>query len=100
YRRFESLIRERHTDTLFSEDGSTIDEQVAALLRGPPVRALAIAESCTGGLLAARITERAGSSEYFAGGVVPYSVAAKRALRGERDDEVPGPDAAAERARA
>ena len=82
YRRFESLIRERHADTLFSEDGSTIDEQVAALLRGPPVRWLAIAESCTGGLLAARITERAGSSEYFAGGVVPYSDAAKRELAG------------------
>jgi nicotinamide-nucleotide amidase len=82
FRRFETLIRERHGDTLFSEDGATVDEQVAGLLRGPPVRMLALAESCTGGLMAARITERAGSSEYFAGAVVPYADAAKQDLVG------------------
>jgi nicotinamide-nucleotide amidase len=74
-----ALISERHGDTLFSVDGSSIDEQVAALLKG---RWVALAESCTGGLMAARLTERPGSSEYVAGGVVSYSNEAKSALLG------------------
>ena len=41
---------------------------------------VALAESCTGGLVAATITEVAGSSGYFLGGVVSYSNAAKTAL--------------------
>jgi PncC family amidohydrolase len=43
---------------------------------------IATAESCTGGLLAGRITEVSGSSAYFIGGVVSYSYAAKEALLG------------------
>jgi nicotinamide-nucleotide amidase len=73
------FIRERQSLALFSEDGSTVDEQVAELLEG---RLVAVAESCTGGLMAARLTERAGSSEYFAGGVVAYSNEAKISLVG------------------
>jgi nicotinamide-nucleotide amidase len=73
------FIRARHRNTLFSEDGSTVDEQVAGLLGE---RTVAVAESCTGGLLAARLTERAGSSAYFAGGVVAYSNRAKMELVG------------------
>jgi nicotinamide-nucleotide amidase len=69
-----AFIRSRHADTLFSENGATIDEQVATLLAG---RTIAVAESCTGGLLAARLTDRAGSSAYFLGGIVAYSDAAK-----------------------
>jgi nicotinamide-nucleotide amidase len=74
-----AVIEERHGDTLFSVDGSTVDEQVAALLRG---RWAAVAESCTGGLMAARLTRRPGSSEYFAGGIVSYSNEAKAELLG------------------
>jgi nicotinamide-nucleotide amidase len=73
------LIAERHERSLFSVDGSTIDDQVAELLSG---RWAAVAESCTGGLLAARLTERPGSSDYFAGGVVSYSNEAKAELLG------------------
>ncbi len=73
------FIRDRHSDTLFSDDGSTIDEQVAGLLEG---RTIAVAESCTGGLVAARLTDRAGSSAYFLGGVVAYSNEAKTSLAG------------------
>jgi nicotinamide-nucleotide amidase len=66
----EDFIAARHEATLFSRDGATVDDQVVELLRG---RQLAIGESCTAGLLAARITDRPGSSAYFAGGVVAYS---------------------------
>jgi nicotinamide-nucleotide amidase len=74
------VIEQRHGDTLFSRDGSTVDQQVAALLRGDgshPPRTIATAESCTGGLLAARLTELAGASDYFSGGLVVYSNEAK-----------------------
>jgi nicotinamide-nucleotide amidase len=74
-----ALVAERHPRALFSVDGSRVDDQVASLLAG---RSLAVAESCTGGLMAARVTERAGASAYFAGGVVAYSNEAKAALLG------------------
>ncbi len=73
------FIRDRHADTFFSGNGSTVDEQVASLLEG---RRLAVAESCTGGMLAARLTDRPGASAYFAGGVVAYEDAVKSALVG------------------
>jgi len=73
------FIRDRHRDTMFSQDGSTIDEQLAGLLSG---HTLAVAESCTGGGLAARVTDRAGSSAYFLGGLVVYSNRAKIDLAG------------------
>src|SRR5680860_167587 len=74
WRALEALVAERHADTLFSTDGSSVDEQVAQLLAG---RTMAVAESCTGGLMAARLSERPGASEYFVGGVVSYADAAK-----------------------
>jgi nicotinamide-nucleotide amidase len=79
YREFAAFVAARHVDTLFSTDGSTIDEQVVRLLAN---RSVAVAESCTGGLMAARLTERAGSSEYFVGGIVAYSNEAKVDLVG------------------
>ena len=51
-----TLLRERHGGEIFSEDGSTVDEQIAALLAG---RQIATAESCTAGLVAARLTDLA-----------------------------------------
>jgi len=81
YERLAAFIRERHADTLFSEDGSSVDEQVFALL-AQAGEAIAVAESCTGGLLCARLTERPGSSEVVRGGLVVYSNEAKVALAG------------------
>jgi nicotinamide-nucleotide amidase len=88
YDALEAAIAARHADTLFSRDGSTVDQQVAALLLagrpGTPAAPLRIAtaESCTGGLLAARLTELPGSSEYFNGAIVTYSNEAKVSLAG------------------
>ncbi|MBA3809838.1 MAG: nicotinamide-nucleotide amidohydrolase family protein, partial [Solirubrobacterales bacterium] len=85
YEAFARLIAERHADTLFSADGRTVDQVVAALLQGEggrPARTVATAESCTGGLLAARLTELAGSSEYVRGAIVAYSNDVKIAAAG------------------
>jgi len=79
YDAFLDFIRQRHADTLYSEDGSTIDDQLAELLSG---HTLATAESCTAGLFAGRVTDRAGSSGYFLGGGVVYSNEAKIDLAG------------------
>jgi nicotinamide-nucleotide amidase len=81
YEAFVRGVRERHGEMLFSEDGSTVDQQVAALLRKRGAT-VATAESCTGGLVAGRLTELAGSSEYVLGGLVVYSNAAKSELAG------------------
>ncbi|MGE0220302.1 competence/damage-inducible protein A [Mycolicibacterium sp.] len=74
-----TVLRDRHAREIFSEDGALVDDQVAGLLTG---RTIATAESCTGGMLAARLTDRAGSSSYVAGGVVAYSNTAKVELLG------------------
>jgi nicotinamide-nucleotide amidase len=79
YQAFVGVVEERHADTLFSADGSSVDEQVAALLDG---RSIATAESCTGGLLAARLTEQAGASAYLKGGIVAYDNEVKIAQAG------------------
>jgi nicotinamide-nucleotide amidase len=81
YDAFLEFVRAHHRNTLFSDDGSTVDEQVASLLIEQQ-RSVAVAESCTGGLLAARLTDRAGSSAYFPGGLVVYSDEAKTSLAG------------------
>ena len=79
YEELLEVVRERHGREIFSEDGSSIDDQVLHLLAG---RRIATAESCTAGLLAARLTERPGSSAYVAGGVVAYANEAKVELLG------------------
>jgi nicotinamide-nucleotide amidase len=79
----EAIIAERHSKLLFSRDGTLIDDQVAELLQG---RTIGVAESCSGGLLAARLTERPGSSAYVAGGVVSYSNESKVELLGVDPD--------------
>jgi competence/damage-inducible protein CinA-like protein len=60
------------TDRIFSYDGRGLEEVVARDLTVNNAT-IAVAESCTGGLLAQRLTSIAGSSSYFLGGVVVYS---------------------------
>jgi competence/damage-inducible protein CinA-like protein len=78
YDRFGALLAETYGDTLFST-GPTLDDLVA---QGFAERGLTVAtaESCTGGLLAGRLTARAGSSSWVLGGVVAYANSAKQEL--------------------
>jgi nicotinamide-nucleotide amidase len=69
-------IREAMAGRIYSEDGRELPEVVGALLKERH-HTIAIAESCTGGLLAARLTEKAGSSAYLDRGWVTYSNRAK-----------------------
>jgi nicotinamide-nucleotide amidase len=66
---------------VYSSDGRTVDEFVADALRTRGAT-VAVAESCTGGLLGARFTSRTGSSDYFAGGVISYADEVKMELLG------------------
>jgi nicotinamide-nucleotide amidase len=77
YAELLGVLREHHARQIFSEDGTLVDDQVAALLAG---RRIATAESCTAGLVAARLTDIPGSSGYVAGGVVAYSNEAKSGM--------------------
>jgi competence/damage-inducible protein CinA-like protein len=79
YEALERVIADRHPRELYSTDGARVDDLVAELLAG---RRVATAESCTAGLLAARLTERPGSSEYVAGGAVVYANEAKTEVLG------------------
>lgn len=79
YEQLLELIGRRHPETLFSREGATIDELLAGLLRG---HTIAVAESCTGGGLTARLTDPPGASNYLLGGAVVYSNAAKVDLAG------------------
>ena len=68
--------REKLKGVVFAEDEATMDSVVAGLFREKGVT-LSLAESCTGGLVAKRITDQPGSSAYFLEGVVTYTNAAK-----------------------
>jgi nicotinamide-nucleotide amidase len=81
YDYFESALCATYRETLVSRNGSTVDDLVADALLANGLT-IATAESCTAGLLAARLTERPGSSEYVVGGVVTYSNEAKQDLLG------------------
>ena len=71
------LLEEEFADEIFSSGGESLEQIVGYFLqmRGAT---LAVAESCTGGMLAERITSISGSSRYFMGGALVYSNALKR----------------------
>lgn len=65
-------IEDELGDAIFSRKGESLEQIVSYLLQMRGMT-LAVAESCTGGLLAQRITSLSGSSRYFLGGAVVYS---------------------------
>jgi nicotinamide-nucleotide amidase len=72
-------LEERLGQFTYTESGESIEEVVFRLLGD---RTIGVGESCSGGLLAGRLTLRPGSSKWFAGGVVAYSNEAKAELLG------------------
>ncbi len=70
--RVEKEIRKKLKEKVFGVNNHTLSFIVGALLRKNK-KTLAVAESCTGGLLSQRITETAGSSDYYLGGIVSYN---------------------------
>lgn len=74
--KLEKMIRERLEGRVFAVDGEILEGIVGSLLRSNGAT-LAVAESCTGGLIAHRLTNIPGSSDYFERGVVVYSNRAK-----------------------
>jgi nicotinamide-nucleotide amidase len=74
-------IREKLPGRIYSEDGRELDEVVGALLRERSLT-LAVAESCTGGMLCERLTRAPGSSAYLDRGFVTYSNRSKVELLG------------------
>lgn len=86
-RRLETLetrIRGVLGDHLYAVGDEGMEHAVAAMLQGRAMT-LAVAESCTGGLIGHRLTEVPGSSSYFLGGLVAYANRAKMEILGVRD---------------
>lgn len=75
------LVRSRAGASVYGEGDTDLAALVLQSARAQGVR-LAVAESCTGGLIGARLTEIPGSSDVFAGGVIAYDNAVKRELLG------------------
>jgi nicotinamide-nucleotide amidase len=80
-----AACRARVGSVIFGRDGETLASVVGGMLLDRGLT-LATAESCTGGLLGARITDIAGSSAWYAGGFVTYANARKVADLGVRED--------------
>jgi nicotinamide-nucleotide amidase len=85
--RAESAIREKLGDAVYGVEGVEMEEVVGALLKQRRLT-LAVAESCTGGLIGTRITNIAGSSGYFDRGAVVYSNLAKTEMLGVPADVI------------
>lgn len=74
-------IRERLGELIYAEGDATLESVTGALLRAQG-KTIAVAESCTGGLIVEKLTDVPGASRYVLGGVVAYANSAKRDLLG------------------
>ncbi len=83
--RIVGALREAHPRALFAEDEEAVEELVLNAARGRGWT-ISTAESCTGGLVSARLTKVPGSSDSFTGGVIAYSDEVKRGELGVPDD--------------
>jgi len=81
----ESLVRSKIEDCIFGKDDETLEGKVGELLLRSG-QTLAVAESCTGGLIGHRLTQISGSSDYFLEGAVTYSNEAKHRRLGVAEE--------------
>ena len=81
----ERDFREALGPRVFGRDEEDLASAVGRLLRQEG-KTLALAESCTGGMISAMVTDVAGSSDYFLGSVVSYANSAKESLLGVSDE--------------
>ncbi len=81
----EKLIYERVGDGIYATEDITLSEAVADLLKEKKLT-VATAESCTGGLVAALLTEIPGASAYFYGSIVTYANDAKKRFVGVKEE--------------
>lgn len=79
----DAAITERLAPWIYARGDEDMVDAIAHRMTARGLK-LALAESCTGGLVAKRLTDRAGSSDYVVGGVVAYSNDIKRQLLGVR----------------
>lgn len=77
----EDKIRERLGSSIWGVDEETLEGVVSRLLKKRDLR-IAVAESCTGGLVSHRLTNIPGSSDYFSYGIIGYSNQAKSTFLG------------------
>lgn len=82
-----NTLRKIIGDNIVGYEGSTVEAQLHDILlkRG---KTLAVAESCTGGMIASKFTAMAGASAYFRGGVVAYANETKRDILGVRMEDI------------
>ena len=85
--RAEEKIRQRLGDKVFGRDQETMLGIVGQTLKNKHLT-IATAESCTGGLLGAALTQEPGSSEFYLGGVVSYSNSVKREILGVSEENL------------
>ena len=81
------LVEDELEDAVFSRNGESLEQIVGYWLQMRNA-SVAVAESCTGGLLAERITSTSGSSRYFLGGAVVYSNQLKTDFAGVPEDMI------------
>ncbi|MEO0294539.1 MAG: nicotinamide-nucleotide amidohydrolase family protein [candidate division WOR-3 bacterium] len=85
--KFKEIIKNEFKEEISSEGPLLLEEVVGKLLKEKG-KTLSVAESCTGGLLASRITDVPGSSEYFIGGVVAYSNEIKKKILKVKEEDL------------
>ena len=86
-RQVAELVEDELDDAVYSRNGESLEQIVSYWLQMRNA-SLAVAESCTGGLLSERITSVSGSSRYFRGGAVVYSNKLKTELAGVPEEMI------------
>ncbi len=81
------LLRGRLGDAVYGETGSSLAGVVLDECRTAALR-IAVAESCTGGMLGSQLTDIPGSSDVFHGGIIAYDNRVKRLLLGVLDSDI------------